>query len=264
MTRQNYYAKRGVRRRKEIDEELIVELVKAERRIQPRLGGRKTLSLIARELEEAGVEVGRDRFFEVMRGHDLLVERKRGRTPKTTNSRHALPVYGNLIKDREASHPNEIWVSDVTYIRTLEGYLYAALMTDGYSRKIVGSYMGESLDTETCMKALEEGLSGLLEGEHPIHHSDRGSSYCNHRYVAKLVESGCEVSMTEVNHCAENALAERVNGILKQEYGMGETFKTKRQARRAFRQAVDLYNRRRPHTSLGLRIPAEVHAERAA
>lgn len=114
------------------------------------------------------------------------------------------------------------------------------------------------------IRDLEHALAGLPEGEKPIHHSDRGSNYCSHRFVDMLTANGCEVSMTEVDHCAENALAERVNGILKQEYGMGQKFPTKKHARKALKQAVYLYNYRRPHNSLGNRFPGQVHAEKAA
>lgn len=240
----------------------MVELVRRERRQQPRLGGRKLLYLLRDELREAGVEVGRDRFFEVLTKHDLLVAPKPGK-PYTTNSRHSLPVFRNLFADKELHAPNEAWVSDVTYIRTDEGFVYAALITDAYSRKIVGANIGDSLEAEGCLVALRQALVGLPKGQHPLHHSDRGSQYCCHAYVNLLTDHGLAVSMTEILHCYENAMAERVNGILKQEYGMDQTFKTKAQAETAFKQAVNLYNHCRPHLSLGYRFPAQVHKEAA-
>ena len=262
MSRQNYYAARRLRQRRQVDEELILELVRRERQVQPRLGGRKLRHLLLADLEEAGVSVGRDRFFEVLAEHDLLVVPKPG-APHTTNSRHCLPVFHNLFAGMTLQAPNEAWVSDLTYIRTDEGFLFAALITDAYSRKIVGANIGDSLEAEGCLRALEQALSELPEGKQPMHHSDRGCQYCCHEYVERLQARGLAVSMTEVMHCYENALAERVNGILKQEYEMDRTFRTKAQAKAAFRQAVWLYNHRRPHLRLNYRFPADVHAEAA-
>ena len=262
MSRQNYYAARRLRQRREVDEGMIVELVKRERRMQPRIGGRKLLHLLSPELAEAGVKVGRDRFFEVLAEADLLVVPKPGR-PHTTNSRHCLPVFSNLLASRVLQAPNEAWASDLTYIRTDEGFLYASLITDAFSRKIVGYSIGDTLEAEGCLKALDLALSELPDGKHPIHHSDRGTQYCCHDYVERLQARGMPISMTEVMHCYENALAERVNGILKQEYEMDRTFRTKEQARVAFKQAVWLYNNRRPHLNLSMRFPAAVHAEAA-
>lgn len=262
MSRQNYYAARRLRQRRQVDEALILELVGRERQVQPRLGGRKLLHLLQADLEEAGVSVGRDRFFELLAQHDLLVAPKPG-VPHTTNSRHYLPVFNNLFAGLNLQAPNEAWVSDLTYIRTDEGFLYAALITDAYSRKIVGSHIGDSLEAEGCLRALDQALSELPQGKQPLHHSDRGCQYCCHAYVERLQSRGLAISMTEVLHCYENALAERVNGILKQEYEMDRTFRTKAQAIAAFLQAVHLYNHRRPHLRLNYRFPADVHAEAA-
>jgi transposase InsO family protein len=262
MSRQNYYAARRLRQRRQVDEDMIVELVKRERRMQPCLGGRKLLHLLGPELEEARVDVGRDRFFELLAERDLLVLPKPG-APRTTNSRHSLPVFQNLLAGRELSAPNQAWASDLTYIRTEEGFLYAALITDAYSRKIVGAHIGDSLEVEGCLMALEAALQDLPPGQHPLHHSDRGCQYCCHEYVHRLQAHGMAISMTQELHCYENALAERVNGILKQEYEMDHTFRTKEQAKAAFRQAVWLYNHRRPHLKLNYRFPADVHAEAA-
>ena len=262
MSRQNYYAARRLRQRRQIDEEMILELVRSERKLQPRLGGRKLLRLISADLNEAGIVIGRDRFFELLAESDLLVASKPV-TPRTTNSRHSLPVFGNLLAGKILSAPNEAWVSDLTYIRTDEGFLYAALITDAYSRKIVGAHIGDSLEAEGCLLALEKALSELPAGKHPIHHSDRGCQYCCHEYVNRLQSRGLAISMTQVMHCYENAQAERVNGILKQEYELDARFRTKTQARKAFDQAVWLYNHRRPHLRLDYRFPVTVHEEAA-
>ena len=262
MSRQNYYAKRRRRQGRGVDEDLILKLVLRERQQQPRLGGRKVLHLIGDELAENEAAVGRDRFFEVLGRNGLLVERKPGRA-RTTDSRHCLPVFHNLVAGKKPGGANEIWVSDLTYIRTEEGFMYAALITDMCSRKIVGSFIGDSLEAEGCLNALTEALSQLPETVYPIHHSDRGCQYCCHPYVEILQQRGLQISMTELLHCYENAMAERVNGILKQEYELDRTFKTKTQAVLAFRQAVWLYNNRRPHMALSYRTPAEVHGRAA-
>jgi len=262
MSRQNYYAARRLRKRRHIDEALILELVGRERHVQPRIGGRKLLYLLGPDLQEAGVSVGRDRFFELLAERDLLVAPKRG-SPRTTNSRHSLPVFHNLLAGMSLQAPNQAWVSDLTYIRTEEGFLYAALITDAYSRKIVGAHIGDSLEAVGCLTALDKALSELPKGRRPVHHSDRGCQYCCHEYVGRLQARGLPISMTEAMHCYENALAERVNGILKQEYEMDRTFRTKDQAKAAFGQAVWLYNHRRPHLRLNYRFPADVHAEAA-
>ena len=262
MSRQNYYACRRARQRREVDKAFLLERVRRERRLQPRIGCRKLLWLLGKELADHQVRVGRDCFFGIMRAAGMLVERKPVRA-RTTNSRHSLPVFHNLMTGAKLEGPNEAWVSDLTYIRTEEGFLYASVITDAYSRKIVGSNVGDNLEAEGCLSALEEALGTLPKDKQPIHHSDRGCQYCCHEYVERLQSRGLRISMTEVMHCYENALAERVNGILKQEYELDRTFRTKVQAKAAFRQAVWLYNNKRPHLSSGYKFPAEVHAQAA-
>jgi putative transposase len=259
MSRQNYYARRRQRQRRRVDGELVAGLVKRERRLQPRLGARKLHHLLKPELEQAGVRLGRDRLFEELRKRDLLLAPLRAQYPRTTQSYHNLPVFRNLVKETAVERPNQVWVSDLSYLRTKEGYLYLALITDKYSRKIVGSHAGDSLEAVGCVRALEHALKQLPADAQPIHHSDQGSQYCCHEYVNRLRERGLGISMTESNHCAENALAERMNGILKQEYGLGVEFPTKADARRAVSQGIWLYNTKRPHTQLGYRVPQQVH-----
>lgn len=260
MTRQNYYARRQKRQRQQVENELVVQLVQAERKLQPRLGTRKLHVVLKEPLAQAGVKLGRDRLFEVLREGDLLVEPLPAEYPRTTNSYHCLPVFTNRIKDLEVNKPNEVWVGDLTYVRTELGFLYLALLTDKNSRKVVGYHCGDTLEAEGCIQALDKALAEMPKGARPIHHSDRGTQYCCHEYVNRLTDRGLSVSMTENNHCAENALAERMNGILKSEYGLGREFKNKEGARLAVDQAVHLYNTRRPHTALGYRMPADVHS----
>lgn len=259
MTPQNYYARRTVWHRQEVDVGLMLELVRAQRREQPRLGVRKLYHLIEPELKEAGVKMGRDRLFEELAKAGLLVEKKRSEWPKTTNFNPNLPVFKNLIKARKVTGRNQVWVADITYVRTREGFTYLALITDRWSRYIVGFDLGETLETVSSLRALAMGLKGLRKGEQPIHHSDRGCQYASHAYVNVVKGAGLRMSMTETNHSAENAMAERVNGILKQEYNLDAEFGTRPEARQATTHAVRMYNTRRPHRSLGLRMPQEVH-----
>jgi transposase InsO family protein len=260
MSPQNYYARRTAWHRQEVDLKLMLELVGAQRRQQPRLGVRKLYYLIEVELQAAGVKMGRDRLFEELRKAGLLVERKPSEWPKTTHFDATLPVFKNLIKQRQLTGRNQVWVADITYIRTREAFLYLGLITDKWSRKIVGFHLGESLAVGGVLKALAMAVGGLKRNEKPIHHSDRGCQYASHAYVRRVRQAGMQMSMTEQNHTAENALAERVNGILKQEYWLDANFATKPEARRATLQGVHLYNHRRPHTALGFKTPAMVHS----
>ena len=262
MTRQNYYARRTRRQRRQVDAQLVCKLVQQERSLQPRLGTRKLRVLLQTRLQEAGVRLGRDRFFEILGEHGLLLAPRRSEHPRTTNSYHNLPVFKNLIKERTVSRPNEVWVGDLTYLRSEEGFMFLSLLTDKMSRHIVGYHCGDSLESIGCQQALEMALKQLRPGEQPIHHSDRGVQYCCHEYVNRIATAGLAMSMTETDHCAENALAERMNGILKSEYGLDQRFKTKVQVREAVDQAIHLYGTRRPHSSLDNRFPAQVHTKR--
>jgi len=259
MSKQNFYKEKRARERRAVDEALVADLVRSERKEQPWLGGRKLRVVIAAELEEAGVSLGRDRFFELLGRHNLLITRRRRSGPRTTDSRHGFRVYENLLKSLELQGPHEAWVSDLTYLRTREGFVYLALVMDAWSRKIVGWHVGETLEALGCVAALRMALRQLPEDARPIHHSDRGTQYCCGDYVGLLESRKLRISMTQENHCYENGKAERLNGILKQEYGLGGEFARKAEVGLAVRQAVALYNERRPHTALGYRTPAAMH-----
>ena len=260
MSRQNFYKGRKARQRKAVNEQLVKQLVEAERSVQPRLGGLKLHRMLRKALEAEGVHLGRDRFFKVLKNQALLLD-PLPKAPRTTNSAHNLPVFTNLIKDLEPTGPNQVWVSDITYIRTRETFVYLSLITDMYSRKVVGYHVGRTLEAQDTLKALTMALEQLPDGAHPIHHSDRGCQYCSHEYVKQLKDHGMPVSMTEEDHCAENAMAERMNGILKQEYFLNCNFRTVEQACQAVDEAVHLYNTRRPHRSLDLYTPEQVHGK---
>jgi putative transposase len=262
MSRQNYYRQRRRRRRRHVDEKLVLQLVQEERQLQPGLGGRKVLVRIGPGLQEAGIQIGRDRFFDLLRSHNLLIRRKK-RRQKTTESRHGFRVYTNRYKDLEVGQVHQAWLADLTYLRTREGFLYLSLISDASSHKIIGYHASDRLEAEGCLSSLEQALGQLPANQRPLHHSDRGIQYCCRDYIGRLQHRGLSISMTEENHCYENAQAERLNGILKQEYALGTCFRTKAEARRAVDQAVWLYNELRPHLSLNYRTPSAVHARAA-
>jgi transposase InsO family protein len=186
------------------------------------------------------------------------VERKR-QYQKTTHSYHHFHKYGNKIKALNIVRPNHVWASDITYLRTEQGFVYLSLLTDMYSRKIVGWSVSGSLSIEGSLDALNRSLKANPVRQPLIHHSDRGVQYCCHDYVKKLKKHHIEISMTEENHCYENGLAERVNGILKDEYLLDRTFKDLAHAQKACQEAVILYNTRRPHWALKFKTPEQVH-----
>jgi transposase InsO family protein len=258
MTRQNYYKGRSARRRAEVDAELVEQLVRGERALQPRLGGRKLCKILSPVLANEGIQLGRDRFFDVLRERGLLVP-PLPKSQRTTRFEPSLPVFHNLVAGLALTGPSQAWAADITYIRTDEGFLYLSLITDMWSRKIVGFHVGASLETEGALLALAMALASLRSGLKPVHHSDRGCQYASHLYVGTLREAGLQISMTEALHCYENALAERVNGILKQEYYLGSCFRNKNQAKAAVKEAVYLYNTRRPHKSLHYETPEKMH-----
>lgn len=256
MTRQNYYKTRKTRNKGVVEAGRILEHVRRERAVQPRLGCRKLLCVIGDKLENEGIGIGRDRFFNLMRCNGLLIKHKRSYC-RTTDSRHSFKIYGNILKNIIVTRPNQAFVSDITYIKTAGSFVYLALVMDVYSRMVVGWDCSNSLESVGAQRALKKALRQLPQNASIIHHSDRGCQYCCHDYI-KLLKNH-SISMTEENHCYENGAAERLNGILKQEYGLGGIFRNKKHALKAVRQAITLYNNRRPHLALGFEVPAKVH-----
>jgi transposase InsO family protein len=239
-------------------ESLVVELVVEERQRQPRIGGRKLYHIYSDAIHTFAPRLGRDKFFSLLGAHGLLVARKRSST-RTTDSYHRFHRYGNLLKSMQITAPNQAWVSDITYLRLREGFAYLSLLTDKYSRKIVGWSLSPSLGISSSLLALRKALSGVSHPAGLVHHSDRGVQYCSAPYTDLLKSHGVVISMTEENHCYENAMAERVNGILKDEYLLDSTFPSFEEAYKACVHAVKMYNTRRPHLALGYKTPEEVH-----
>lgn len=257
LKRDAYYKYKSRFDKREKVDGKVISLVKKERTIQPRVGTRKLLKDLSSAFIESGVKVGRDRLFGILKANDMLVRRKKV-SYKTTNSYHHFYKYSNLIKDLEVTAPNQVWVSDITYIRTIKGFCYLALITDMYSRKIVGFDISDSLELAGCLRALQMALASCRPAAGLIHHSDRGIQYCSKQYVSKLHGKGISISMTEENHCYENAIAERVNGILKDEFYLDQTFTSLRHAKLATRSAINIYNNKRLHLSLGYKTPNAV------
>lgn len=258
-TRQAFY--KAVQRslKSELQDQKILEAVQAIRRRQPRVGTRKLHHLLKEQLHNKGIRVGRDHLLGLLRARNLLIRRRR-HAKQTTDSRHRLKKYGNLIRDLNLTRPNQVWVSDITYLETREGFCYLALITDAYSRKIVGYDLSRSLSLEGSLRALAMALSHLSGPIDLIHHSDRGVQYCSHAYVALLMQRGVQISMTEEQHVYENAQAERINGILKNEFLLGEVLASNKVAQALVAEAIQIYNEERPHLSLNYRTPAMVHA----
>ena len=260
-SRQYYYKHCKELQHNRIVQRSALGMVQAERKMLPRLGGKKVYHQIKPQLESHNIKMGRDKLFKLLWEHDLLIKHKR-RYTVTTNSKHWLRKYPNITSDKEITKPEQLWVSDITYIKTDEGNCYLNLVTDAYSRKIMGYAIAESMNTEEMKKAYEMAISNRTYGHDLIHHSDRGLQYCSHEYVKLSTDNGIEISMTEKGDPYENALAERMNRTLKDEFGLGKLISSKHQAFQLVDEAICLYNNRRPHLSLKMKTPNQVHLQK--
>lgn len=244
-----------------LEHELIVQEVLRIRADLPRLGGRKLLHLLQDFLNRHRIQIGRDQLFDLLRDYNLLVK-KRKRKVYTTDSRHRYRKYPNRIKELEIIRAGQLWVCDITYITTKEGFSYLSLITDAYSKKIVGYSLETTLAVEGCLNALKMALATLKENTAKlIHHSDRGSQYCCTEYVQLLEQNLVEISMTENGDPYENPVAERINGILKQELSLGNVFKNFHHAASVLHEAVFIYNEKRPHASCDFLTPVLAHEQ---
>lgn len=232
----------------------VVSMVKEERKEQSRVGGRKLHEALNPAFKAATLKVGRDYLFDILREQDMLIKPKKT-SCRTTFSYHRFYTYKNMVKNMVVNRPNQVWVSDITYIRTVSGFCYLALITDMYSRKIVGYDMSDSLELAGCLRALQKARKAARPAAGLVHHSDRGIQYCSNQYVDELKKHGIQISMTEENHCYENAIAERVNGILKDEFYLDQVFYSLSHARDAVRNAIEIYNSKRLHLSLDYKTP---------
>ena len=252
-----YKYNRRDQQRKSVEQQ-ILHIVNKRRKSLPREGVRKLMKSLNQDFEKQQLKVGRDTLFNVLRKNQMLTLRKRY-SARTTNSYHRFYKYKNIIKDVEITKPNQVWASDITYIRTLNGFCYLALITDMYSRKIVGYDLSDSLELKGCVRALNKAIYQAKNIKDLIHHSDRGIQYCSNIYTQILKRKKIDISMTEENHCYENAMAERVNGILKDEFYLDQTFMNVAHAKRAAKSAIKLYNEIRLHLSLDYKTPNMVY-----
>lgn len=237
----------------------MLERVDAIRAHEPRVGTRK----LKDRLEKAGLTIGRDTLFTLLREKGRLVKRKK-RATRTTYSRHGYAVAPNRLKEMDVTAPRQVVVSDITYLRVgAREFAYLFLVTDLYSRKIIGWHISRDLSHNAALIALDNAVGTMGDVTGLVHHSDRGCQYCCHEYLRYLSAVSMVPSMTDENHCYQNAVAERVNGILKDEFNLDAVFISFAAAQLAVQTAVEVYNTRRTHWSLGLRTPECVYHEAA-
>jgi len=261
-TKQAYYQRISYIYQEEVKGEILYQHVIKYRKLMPRIGGRKLQYLINSELPKE-LQVGRDKFFHWLRDNNLLVKKRKIRI-YTTNSHHWLHKYPNRIKGFTPTAPNQLWVSDITYIQTDEGVMYLFLITDAFSKKIIGWKLSDNLRAENAVTALKSAIKQWNNNTNKlIHHSDRGVQYCSEEYVRLLQKNNIEISMTQDGNPLDNAIAERVNGILKDEWLYQMSIKTKRSATVRLFHIIKLYNHLRPHLSLGMQTPEQVHQNSA-
>lgn len=257
ISRQAIYQREQRYRQRQEALEPVLAMVQEVRRYLPRLGTRKLYHLLKPRFEEAGIRLGRDGLFDYLRQHHLLV-RPRRRYTKTTFSKHWMRKYPNLLKERDITGPEQAFVSDITYVESEEGVHYLSLVTDAGSRKIMGHELSREMKASDVVKALQRAVKQRCGDRPLIHHSDRGIQYCSQHYQAELHRHGIQPSMTDGYDCYQNALAERVNGILKQEFLIYRC-PTFEDMKTLVAESIDAYNHLRPHLSLGMKTPEEVH-----
>jgi transposase InsO family protein len=248
-----------------LEDDMILQQVRQIRKNHRRMGTRKLYELLQPYLLENQIKIGRDALFDLLASNHLLV-RKRKRKIQTTNSYHRLKKYPNLIKSFVPDSINQLWVCDITYWKLKNDHVYISFVTDAYSHKIIGFHLGETMETEESIKALHMALSGLGPESHvrPIHHSDRGIQYCSNAYIKLLKENELKISMTENGDPLENAIAERINGIIKEEYLDNYEIESIEEAKQLLSSVVNLYNNERPHMSIGNFTPDEIHVSNQA
>lgn len=260
-TRQAWYKQQWAADKDTLHTSIIIKLVKEIRQQMPRIGTRKLHYMLAEKLERHGISIGRDKLFDLLSSYGLLVRRRRRKRVYTTDSQHHFKRYPNLIKELTVQRPNHLWVSDITYIGLPDGFCYLSLVTDAYSRKITGFCLHPTLKRDGPVAALQMAIASLPANlQQPlIHHSDRGIQYCCAEYVALLENKTMTISMTENGDPYENAIAERVNGILKNEFELDRDFNSFDEAANAVDTAITTYNDLRPHASCDYLTPGTAH-----
>lgn len=236
----------------------VLCLVREARLIMQMIGTRKLVHHLAGPLQDHGIKMGRDQLFNLLRHHGLLVRRRR-RIIKTTDSFHWLKKYPDLTTGLNLNASEQLWVCDITYIRTINSFSYLSLITDAYSRLIVGYCLYPTLEAVGCLRALEMAINNRSKSCKLIHHSDRGIQYCSAAYVDVLKLNHIEISMTQSGSPYENALAERMNGILKNEFYPKRVYQNHKEAVKVLTSNIEVYNSKRPHLSLGYLTPQSAH-----
>lgn len=259
-TRHAYYDSLWRKESSLVKEDVILQEVINVRKDLPRLGTRKLHYVIQNKLISHQISFGRDYLFDLLSEHKLLI-RQRKRKAITTDSRHWMRKYSNLVKGLEITRPEQVWVSDITYIRLINQWGYLSLITDAYSRKIMGYSFRQDLAAEGCIDALKMALNNKLYNQSIIHHSDRGSQYCSHNYVDLLLKNNIAISMTENGDPYENALAERVNGIIKTEFNLYSSSLGFEQTGYQINKSIKSYNELRPHASCDYLTPNQAHVQ---
>jgi putative transposase len=262
-TRQAWYNHLKRSELQTFQEHLVLQRIREIRRDLPKTGCIKLYKELNNGfLQALGINMGRDAVFNLVRDNGMLIKSKK-RYAVTTNSFHRFKVHPDLVQRRAAQWAEEIWVSDITYITTIAGFNYLSLVTDAYSRKIVGHYLSKDLKASGCIKALNQAMDARIYSENTlIHHSDRGTKYCCDDYVSRLKQKQISISMTQTGSPYDNAIAERVNGILKIEFDLYRTFSSHDQATQAVDRAIFKYNNLRLHASCNYQTPENVHAKK--
>jgi transposase InsO family protein len=244
-----------------LQEELVLSWVRQIRTVLPRLGCVKLLHILKQNFQDHQIGMGRDGFSSLLRKHDMLIQSKK-KYVVTTNSFHHYKKWSDLVNRTQATKPEQIWVSDITYLRTVPGFIYLFLITDAYSHKIVGYHLSQTMKASGCLSALNKAIAQRLYRYRTlIHHSDRGIQYCCDAYVSLLQRHRIQISMTQSGSPYDNAIAERVNGILKSEFGLSSAFDSYAKAVDATCKAIARYNCLRPHLSCRLASPQTKHEE---
>jgi len=244
-----------------LKDEIILQHVLQIRQHLPAVGTLKLHQMLVALLQKHQIKIGRDYLFDLLREHHLHI-RRRKRMVVTTDSRHWMHKYNNLIKELVVERPEQLWVSDITYIRMLNQWGYLSLITDAYSRKIMGFCFRKDLSAQGCIDALQMALKARSYPRmNIIHHSDRGSQYCSKGYVDLLLENNIAISMTENGDPYENALAERVNGIIKSEFQLYYSPLGLEYTKNKIRESIHAYNTLRPHSSCDFMTPEIAHTK---
>ena len=257
ISRMGLYKKEKRELQQQLEAELVIKQVQLIRKDQPRLGVQKLQVKLREMMSRHGIKLGRDGLFDLLREFDLLVKQRRYRH-YTTNAKHPFYKYPNLVKELVPQRPGQLWVSDITYIEVDGRFCYLFLITDACSKKIVGYTLSESYSVSGALKALQMALKNNRPEAGLLHHSDRGIQYCCLQYTALLKRKGIKISMTENSDPYENAIAERVNGILKTEL-LQATYTDAQSAKRSVEKAISIYNHERPHMSIGMLTPNQAH-----